>query len=93
MPVPGLPRCLTRERETRLDGKGGATFFDESKSSTPVDIQVPVEGGFRAFSGGDAVPLVLPWPCEGEEPVAGRQICAKAGARSGAHFVQPMARA
>ena len=27
MPVPGLPRYLTRERETRLDGKGGATFF------------------------------------------------------------------
>ena len=31
MPVPGLPRYLTRERETRLDGKGGATFFPRNQ--------------------------------------------------------------
>jgi hypothetical protein len=32
MPVPGLPRYLTRERETRLDGKGGATFFKRDEA-------------------------------------------------------------
>jgi hypothetical protein len=32
MPAPSLPRYPTGEREPRLDGKGGATFF----STTPT---------------------------------------------------------